>query len=199
MDRIVRLTSDITFADLKNNHVTFEDAFLSQVKKWLIEPCEYLLNQQDTDFRMSAFAILLMFFETHGQYLGGKSSRGKSKKVFIISLRGFITFLQKRNLFLEVASDDFFDNFYEFARCGLFHSTSMCKYFLIDSVNFSNLPISRNPIHEGFLVNVYLFKNEIWEYAQDYIKNLKNTPRLKENFNRMFKILIFNPLEKYSS
>ncbi len=199
MDKMVRLTSEITLADLNNKNISYEEAFLSQVKKWLIEPCEHLLAKQDTDYRMSAFSILLMYFETHRQYLEGKSSQGKSKDFFIKSLRGFIEFLREQKLFEEEIEDEFFDNFYKFARCGLFHSTSMSNYFLIDCISFSSLPISKNPIHGGFLINVDLFKDAIWEYTKKYIEKLENDLQLKNNFNSTFEALILNPLKNYSS
>ncbi|MCB9809772.1 hypothetical protein H6771_02255 [Candidatus Peribacteria bacterium] len=199
MNRMVRLTSEITLADLENKQVSYEKAFLSQVEKWLIKPCERLLSKQDTDYRMSVFSILLMYFETHGQYLEGKTSQGKSKDFFIKSLREFIEFLRGNKLFEEEIEDVFFDNFYKFARCGLFHSTSMSNHFLIDCINFSELPISKNPIHGGFLINVDSFKDAIWDYAKNYIEKVENDSQLKKNFNLIFETLILKPLKNYSS
>jgi len=147
---------------------------------------------------MSAFSVLIMFFETHGQYLEGESSRGKSKKNFIKSFEEFITFLRKQKLFKEEIEDDFFENFYKFARCGLFHSISMSNYFLIDCIDFSRLPISKNPIHKGFLINVDLFKDAIWEYVKSYIERLKRNSQLKINFDLIFETLILGPLQNYS-
>jgi hypothetical protein len=98
MKSLVYITGSITFADLEAGRVSDIDVLDAQVKNWLLRPAAHLAAMTPTigeqyEHGMSLFALELMFFEPHGQYLGGNDSQGQSGKMFLLAFERFRAWL----------------------------------------------------------------------------------------------------------
>jgi len=203
MKRLVYITGDITFADLEAERVSKIDVLEAQVKNWLFMPAEHLAAITPTigkkyEHGMSLFALELMFFEPHGQYLTGKDSQRQSGKLFLHAFDKFRTWLASRNRVDAEFGEEQAKNVHDWARNGLFHSGQIKDGLLVDIRRMSKGPFSKNPKWEGWLVNPWQLLRDIEDYFEDYIYTLRNPStsedqQLVENFQQTFRRLITAP------
>ncbi len=198
MNKHIRLTKKITLEDIVNKKISHIEAYSSQITACIINPCRELdsLRDRNTDNGMAIWVLLLTFFEPHGQYLTGINSNGKSKDIFIVGFDEFKKFIiQKKLVEIDVKNLES-EKLFKFARSGLFHSSVMYKDFLIDCINFSRYSISRNPFNGGWLINPWLFTEDLSRYVEFYLKEVKDDVIKKRKFESTFERLILNPMMK---
>jgi len=198
----VRITKKISFADLKQGKVSYFDVYESQVNSWIFEPAECLAKLRsngDTDKGMAILALLLMFFEPHGQYLTG-NDKGGSKQKFVFAFERFVQFLIKKKRVKEDIQELKADSFYKFARCGLFHSLKLSNELLINVFDIGGTSILKNPLFsEGWIVSPWILLDDMKAYLEHYVKELKQpaSTTLIENFNKTFNRLLIEPMEYF--
>jgi len=161
-----------------------------------LRPGSILALQDNSDYGMALFAMELMFFEPHGQYLSGNTSDQGSKRKFVTVFDRF-----KSEVKPEIGLDVPSDRFYSWARCGLFHSHTLVQDILIDARNIFQ-PFSRNPqFPGGVLVNPYKLLNLLERYLDNYVLTIKEgrDQLLCENFDKAFNHLILQPMEYFTS
>ena len=195
MSNIVRLTSGITLQDLNSGRVSWSEAYKSQIYEWLVNPCEVLIAQKNTDFHMAVWSLLLMFFEPHGKYLEGK----KTKHNFTKAFNDFLDFLEIHSqLPQDLDKNSFSKKIYKINRCGLFHSLVISKEFLLDCINYNQYPIENNKIHGGWIINVEKFVELLKQYIEEYIEKLSSDELRRNNFETTFQLLVLKPINNYS-
>ena len=72
MDNLVRITKNITIGDLKSGRKSPIDVYEEQMNCWLFRPLEQLALDKKQSFEngYSMFGLELLFFETHGKFIG---------------------------------------------------------------------------------------------------------------------------------
>jgi len=198
MSRYVRLTKEIAIEDILNGNVSYVDAHKSQITEWILNPCRELDSGKgrNTDYGMAIWVLLLSFFESHGQYLTNVDSNGQSQKIFKVGFDAFKNFLIQKQLVKQDIQNLDTSKLYEFARSGLFHSAVMYKDFLLDCINYSKNSISKNPIHGGWLINLWLLTENLSGYVDFYVEQVKTDEQIKNNFESTFKRLVVEPMKK---
>jgi len=192
MDQFVRITKNITFADLRSGKKQDVDAFEEQIKSWLLNPISLLASNSDTCFEngYAMFALELLFFEPHGKYLtGGKL--GGSRQNFDKGFKDFLEYAVN-NKFLNPDIAKLLEsiNIYSISRCGIYHTMSIKSGLLIDSINLDDkLIFYKNPVFDGLLVNPWNFSVALENYIYNYIKILrtKSDAQQYQNFSKSFK------------
>ena len=186
---LVRITPNFSFRDLSDKQGLEPKIYQDMVETWMIRPVEALLKNYppDSNYRgMAALAIALQFFEQHGEFLTGESSRNRSREFFC---RAFDKVFKKGSPPSEMV--------YKWARCGLFHSACLSHELLIDAAGLGRTTFSNNPmIPGGWLVNPLLLVGEIRSYVEQYRNELESEPNkeLAVNFRKRFKDVITEPL-----
>ncbi len=203
MKSLVYITGSITFADLEAGRVSDIDVLDAQVKNWLFRPAAHLAAMTPTigeryEHGMSLFALELMFFEPHGQYLGGNDSQGQSGKMFLLALERFRAWLVSQKRVDADFGEEQAKNVRDWARNGLFHSGQIKDGLLVDIRHMSKGPFYRNPVWKGWLVDPWQLLRDMNEYFDDYIRTLRNPStaedqQLIENFKKTFRRLITAP------
>jgi hypothetical protein len=203
MKRIVYITGNITFADLDEGRVSDIDVLSAQAKNWLFRPAEHLADMIPTigeryEHGMSLFALELMFFEPHGQYLSGSDSQGKSGEIFLLAFERFRAWLVSRNRVEADFDEEQAKKVRDWARNGLFHSGQIKDGLLVDIRQMSMGPFYKNPVWEGWLVDPWQLLQDMNGYFDDYIDTLRkpSTPedqQLIANFKKTFQRLFTAP------
>ena len=203
MKSLVYITGSITFADLEAGRVSDIDVLDAQVKNWLLRPAAHLAAMTPTigeqyEHGMSLFALELMFFEPHGQYLGGNDSQGQSGKMFLLAFERFRTWLVSRKQVEADFGEEQAKNVRDWARNGLFHYGQIKDGLLVDIRHMSKGPFYKNPVWEGWLVDPWQLLGEMNEYFDDYIRTLRNPSTAEDqqligNFKKTFRRLITAP------
>jgi hypothetical protein len=203
MKSLVYITGSITFADLEAGRVSNIDVLDAQVKNWLFKPAAHLAAMTPThseryEHGMSLFALELMFFEPHGQYLDGNDSQGQSGKMFLLAFERFRTWLLARKRVDAAFGENQAKNVCDWARNGLFHSGQIKDGLLVDIRHMSKGPFYKNPVWEGWLVDPWQLLQDMNEYFDDYIRTLRDPStagdkKLIENFETTFRRLITAP------
>ena len=197
----IRLTKDLSFADLKNGEINKIEVYTYIVKTWILNPIDLLMKDPiNTDNGMAILALELMFFEPHGEYLTGNGKLG-SKIKFCKAFDEFVKYLKGNKLVSDKLVSLSSESIYKWARCGLFHAGRLSDELLVDAVNSSKYSLSINPIMPGWLVNPWRMRSQIEMYLEHYSKELSksNNGYLLDNFNRTFKRMIEDPMEKFCS
>lgn len=202
-DHLVKITSDISFADLKTGKVNRIDAYHSIIKKWLIQPARNIADSytNETDHGMALLGIELMFFEPQGQFLTGESSQGQSKYTFCEAFNDFKLYLANQN-YLEQKNENIpAESFYKWARCGLFHSFRLADKLLIDAIDYTTHCMEKNEIYGGWLVDPWKLLPAIENYINNYVKESKDgsDEYSIEKFHDTFNRLVYNPLQNSES
>ena len=201
MNRYLRLTQKIALEDILTQKISYIDAYKAQVMEWIINPCRELSSHKvaNTDYGMAMWVLLLTFFESHGQYLTGHNSDGKSKAIFVIGFDSFKNFVIQNNLVGNDVEKLESKKLYKFARSGLFHSSVMSKDFLIDCIDFSKYSISQNPINGGWLINPWLLTENLSKYLDFYSKQVMTSQEKKDKFEKVFERLVLGPMKKMAN
>jgi hypothetical protein len=202
--RLVRITRSLSFDDLATGKVQPLSVYESLVEDWLLKPAEKMAEAypEETDHGMALLAIELMFFEPHGQFLSGQSSKRKSKSTFVLAFDRFRTFLEAKKAVGNDTRNLSSELIYEWARCGLFHSGVMSSELLVDAYSFGAYCLNVNPILGGWLVNPWLLLPELRLYLQSYVNELRQYDigknELKLNFDETFNRMIKEPMRKFA-
>jgi hypothetical protein len=199
---IVRITKNLSFDQVRSGAVSPILAYKTQVTDWIIGPARVLATilPRNTDHGMAILALELLFFEPHGQFINGTIVNGKSRLNFISAFDKFRVHLKTQHILLQDADLLSSAKVYEWARCGLFHSSLLATELLVDAVNFSGRPLARNPFLGGWLIDPWLILNCLEAYLNAYVSEVENNPSsaLATNFNETFGKLFSGPLEQFS-
>lgn len=194
MDNLIRITKNITFADLKEGRKTPIDVYEEQMNSWLFKPLESLSTNKYITFE-NGYAMLgleLLFFEPHGKYLSGNTITG-SRNCFEFGFTPFLKFLEQNALIdLDTLTKINSVNFYRISRCGIFHDMTMKSGILIDSIHMEISKVLYNsPINDGILVSPWNFLDALKAYFDNYISELRNDAgsEMYENFETTFNSL----------
>ena len=199
---MVRITKRLSFTDIANGVVSRPDAYQTIVTDWIIKPAQHLTTVYPTevDHGMALFALELMFFEPHGQFLSGKTKRGNSCRNFCEAFERFRQYLSVNHQISEDTDILAAEAVYTWARCGLFHSGHLATDLLVDAMGYSDNCLSKNYILGGWLVNPWAMLPLLEKYLNDYIADLKEGTDLTliSNFNKTFNALFEKPIYKFS-
>jgi hypothetical protein len=203
MKGLVYITGNITFADLDAARVSHVDVHEAQVRNWLLKPARHLAAMAPTIGRqyehgMALFALELMFFEPHGQYLTGENSDRQSGRIFLHAFERFRRWLLSRDRIGSDFTPEQATKVRDWARNGLFHSGQIKDGLLVDIRNIGRRPFFKNPLWDGWLVDPWQLLNDVEEYFGQYITILK-TPsdpehqEISKHFERTFQRLLVAP------
>lgn len=194
MDKLILITKNITFDDLKTGKKTPIDVYEEQIMSWIFKPLEQLASDKKNSFEngYSMFALELLFFEPHGKYLSGSSITG-SNKTFSHGFDVFLKYLQQNNLIdIQTFQKIKLSEFYKISRCGIFHDMTIKSGLLIDSIHSEKLKVFYyNSTVNKILVSPWNFCDALKKYFADYINILKldNNSEEYKNFEKTFKSL----------
>jgi hypothetical protein len=203
MKDLVYITGNVTFAHLEEGRVSDIDVLDAQVKNWLLRPAAHLAAMtpkigERYEHGMSLFALELMFFEPHGQYLGGTDSQGQSGKMFLLAFERFRAWLVSQKRVETDFGEAQAKNVRDWARNGLFHSGQIKDGLLVDIRHMSKGPFYKNPVRKGWLVDPWQLLQDMNKYFDDYIRTLRNPSTAEDhqlivNFKKTFRRLITAP------
>lgn len=200
---LVRITASITLDDVTSGRISRVDAYAAQVRGWILQPGRDLAARYptETDHGMALLALELMFFEPHGRLLSGQPHLRSSRKLFI---QGFDRFRDHLRCTEAIGGDTDelpSDSFYEWARCGLFHSSLLADELLVDAVGYSGRCLAKNPLLGGWLVDPWLVLDALEGYLRAYGAELESDPKseLRRNFDAAFEGLIEAPLQRIAA
>ncbi len=193
---LVLITPMLSFGALYREEVTPAEAYKIQVTDWILRPVKALeKSRHRTSNGMAAFAVLLMFFEPHGQYLLGVDSHGKSRRCFRAGFERFMASLSR-----EAKGDaPKADEVYRWARCGLFHSTRLDLRLLVDTVGCGKGIFTEQPSVDACLVNPWRMRRHLAIYLEQYcteIEQDKNS-KLHTHFSSTFGRLIGEAMQHF--
>lgn len=203
MLNLIRLTPELSFANiLDGGRDSYPAAYQNIVDTWLFKPINVLLEEYppDNKFRgLSAFALALMFFEQHGEFLTGETTRGRSKFRFCLAFDRYLLSCGGANSNTHPDSKAI----YKWARCGLFHSARMSHDLLIDAMGYSETPFCKNPfIKDGWLVNPAALVVSLEKYLSEYVDEVNSSSEdseVSKNFHATFERIITEPLQHFSN
>lgn len=197
-DRLIYITERITFQDIKDNKISKIEVYEKQMHNWFIKPAQLLAdnskNPNNYELELSLLTLLITFFESHGQYLLGQSSRNGSKNVFIHGFKAYLEYLVNfKKHKAEYYSNIDLDKFYTLVRCGLLHNgyikTDGISFF-IDKYKMDKLHvIYPNSIIEGsWLINTFNMLGEIKDYLTYFINYVYSNEESRRKFEQMFNV-----------
>lgn len=194
MDKLIRITRNITFDDLKTGRKSPIDVYTQQMENWIFRPLEQLALDKIITFEngYAMFAIELLFFEPHGKYLSGNKISGSSKS-FTHGFQFFLNYLQENNFVdLNTLNKIQTSQFYNISRCGIFHDMTIKSGLLIDSIHSEKSKVFYyNNSVDKILVSPWNFFDALKKYFKTYVQNLKSNPQCDDyaNFEKTFKTL----------
>lgn len=201
---LVRITRDLSLQEIHRGTVDPVDVYSKLVEAWIFEPAKQLkrLYPTNTDHGMALLALLLLYFEPHGQFLTGKSSEGQSKRTFCAAFDAFRAYLSEHHKVPQETSDLLSESFYKWARCGLFHSGRMSNELLVDAVGMSTSCLSKNQILGGWLVNPWQLLTQLQNYNKAYTSQLSAASandQWKKNFLQTYQVLLKEPADHFNT
>ncbi|WP_306568068.1 hypothetical protein [Flavobacterium lindanitolerans] len=194
MDKLIRITKNITFNDLRTGRKSPIDVYAEQIDSWLFRPLRQLSEDKQTTFEngYAMFGIELLFFEPHGKYLSGNTITA-SGKCFRFGFDPFLKFLKQNSLIDKKTLGKIRSkNFYEISRCGIFHDMTIKSGLLIDSIHMGGAKVFyESPINNGILVSPWNFLDAQKKYFDSYIQELRKdtTTDKYKKFETTFKTL----------
>ena len=198
---MIRITREISFQDLQDGKISRFEVYAEQVRAWIFRPAKELAGlRDDTDKGMAVLALLLMFFEPHGQYLSGKDSQSQSGVTFVKAFDRFVRFLPEGKMMDSEGIKELSDVFWKFARCGLFHSLTLSDKLMIDALGMQKVSLSKNPcLKNSWLVNPWLLLDDMESYLTSYMQDLNDgkDQKLVNNFRATFERLLVEPVNRY--
>lgn len=145
---------------------------------------------------MSFFALELMFFEPHGQYLSGDDSNRRAGEMFSLGFERFRNWLEVNNRLGKEFGADEARKVRDWARNGLFHSGQIKDGLLVDMRGSEQFAFYKNPLWEGWLVDPWILLGDIESYFASYVNELtlaSDSDDLKCLFKKTFKRLVVAP------
>lgn len=133
---------------------------------------------QHSDF--AVLSTVISYFEMIIEYKSGQSSSGQSRKFFI---DGIIDVFPE----LSSTSKQFFNKFYDYIRCGLYHSGQTRKgVFVTSNTGTLDQPIKNE--NGEIYVNTRLLFERIETHFNEYVNLLRNPDNhaLRESFDIRF-------------
>lgn len=118
--------------------------------------------------------ICLSYIEGIEQYRQGISSRNNSRNFFVEGLKRICPYLDGKEFEIE--------NLYREARCGLFHNGMVEKRVIINNSFSSRIKFDDDDIK----ISPSKLLNDIKIDFENYLQQLKENGKLRDNFNRMF-------------
>jgi hypothetical protein len=194
MDKLIRITRNITFDDLKSKRKSPIDVYEEQMHSWLFRPLKQLADDKNETFEngYAMFGLELLFFEPHGKYLSGDTITSNGK-CFRFGFDPFLEFLKQNALIDCVTLGKLKSiNFYRTSRCGIFHDMTIKSGLLIDSIHMGGVKVFYDsPINNGILVSPWNFLDAQEKYFEHYIKELRAniTSEKYKNFEATFRTL----------
>lgn len=194
----IMITSEISLDDISQRRVAPIDVYLAQVQEWLLKPARLLADTRPQNrFRgMAVLALELMFFEPHGKFLSGRDEKNTSRAMFSLGFKRFRDFLVAKNEILHDPTPLTANDFYSWARCGLFHSSILSGRLLVNAIGYGNKCLM--PVHptDRWLVDPWRVLDCLDEYLLKYVEDVKNDkqPELTANFATIFQKLVSGPL-----
>jgi hypothetical protein len=204
MKHLVYITGNLTFADLETGRVSKVEVLRQLLRNWLFAPAKYLAEMEPVighryEHGMSLFALELMFFEPHGQFLTGADSRGKAGEAFLIGFERFRVWLTLNNRIGKDFGVAEGRRVRDWARNGLFHSGHIKDGLLVDIRRSESQPFLKNPLWEGWLVDPWQLLPDLENYFESYILALESESDpehsvLYASFEKTFDRMVVAPL-----
>ncbi len=178
----------------KKKIISETEVYKIQINEWYFKPINILAESTVSyNIGMSMFALELLFFESHAQFLKGTRSTSKTSQEFFIY--GFINFLEYENdknkdILAYINKNE--SEFYRKIRCGLFHDGYIRDGFLVDSRlekrMEGNLFYKENGFDEDWLVNPWVLIKDLECYLKKYINDIESNVNetLSKKFYTMF-------------
>ncbi|MFF2089782.1 hypothetical protein [Paenibacillus sp. NPDC058174] len=195
-ESLIYITDDITFQDIKNDKVKKTEVYLKQMNNWFIKPAKLLLDssrkQGNYEQELALLTILITFFESHGQYLKGKSSQVSSKKVFTYAFKAYLDYLVNvKKHSAEIYQQLDLTKFYSLVRCGLLHNGYIRNEgvsFFIDRLKLDKVHVvyPNKIISNSWLINTYCMLEGLEDYLMYYLNLVEYDMEYKSNFEKMF-------------
>lgn len=144
-----------------------------QVKEWFLMPATNLVKYKKNNKGFIVLMICLSYLEGIEQYRQGKGSKNDSKKFFVHSMK---------RLYPNEYSKDQLEDFYDEARCGLFHDGMVRTRIIIDygfpkSLDFDGGDIKISPSK---------FLKDIKVDFENYLQELRTNEQSRNKFDRMY-------------
>lgn len=197
----IRITRDLSFSDISSGKVSAPEAYRIFVESWLLKPARKVSETYpaETDYGMALLAILLMFFEPHGQFLTGGLTDRASQRMFVKGFSRFKSFLLKRGSIDSDAYDLDSKMIYKWARCGLFHTGILSDELLVYCLPENAKCLGRRRGTATWLIDPWKMTGELEEYLNEYVEELSNnsTSQLHVNFRSTFDIFFEDPKKKF--
>ncbi|HEY4211612.1 MAG TPA: hypothetical protein VGM84_09045 [Steroidobacteraceae bacterium] len=201
---LVYITGRITFGNLDSGRVDPVDVLQEQVRNWLLGPAGRLASMKPSisgqyEHGMSLFALELMFFEPHGQYLSGEDSKRRAGEMFQVGFERFRNWLEANKRVRKEFGPDEGRKVRDWARNGLFHNGQIKDGLLVDIRHVEKYPFYRNPAWNGWLVDPWVLLKDLEQYFESYIDILRSATHpehgtLKRAFEKTFRRLVVAPL-----
>ncbi len=203
LKNLVYIVAATTFADLEAGRVSKVEIHKQQVRNWLLRPARHLASMEPTvaknyEHGMALFALELMFFEPHGQYISGENSSGSASATFMIGFKRFCDWLMKREHKAQHFTEENIREIRDQSRNGLFHSGQIKDGLLVDIRRTSKEAFYKNPCWDGWLVDPWNLLSRMEEYFAEYIailidENHREYGKLYLPFAKTFDRLVIAP------
>jgi hypothetical protein len=204
MKHLVYITGNLTFADLEAGRVSKVEVLRQLIRNWLFMPAKHLAEMDPVigdryEHGMSLFALELMFFEPHGQFLTGADSKGKAGETFLIGFERFRVWLTSNNRIGQDFGMAESRKVRDWARNGLFHSGYIKDGLLVDIRRSESRPFFKNPMWEGWLVDPWQLLPDLESYCEAFVRELESESdpehsALYASFEKTFDRMVVAPL-----
>lgn len=155
-----------------------------QVNGWFLN-CAKKLNDESEDNDFVVLMICMSYIEGVIQYKRGKSSDGKSREMFIKSIKNIYPNINFTN--------DDLKRLYSQSRCGLFHNGMVSSDIILKNdfqkaIEINNVTISGS---DDIKINPKMLLADIINHFNQYILELKNYNNLdlRNNFDTMYSVI----------
>jgi hypothetical protein len=204
MKHLVYITGNLTFADLEAGRISKVEVMRHLIRNWLFMPAKHLAEMEPVmghryEHGMSLFALELLFFEPHGQFLTGADSQGKAGETFLLGFERFRVWLIGNNRIGQDFGGAEARKVRDWARNGLFHSGHIKDGLLVDIRRSESRSFFKNPIWEGWLVDPWELLKDIESYFESYVRELESESARKDSvfyasFEKTFDRMVVAPL-----
>lgn len=194
--KLIFITEDITMGDLETGRISSVQVYKKQMTNWLFRPARHLAEMKGDKFNnyengIALFVLLLTFFESHGQYISGIDSNGKSRQIFRSGFQRFANYITIKNKVDSCFAEFDSSKLYDWARNGLFHNGYIKNGLLVDITKRKKLVFYKDIRFDGWLVDPWIMLDEMESYFTEYMNILEDLSNveyadLKNNFDKTF-------------